>query len=365
MLRILLVVLALGVTVVGCSQTTVEPVDPPVYDPTPFMLNLKGLPPPPGMPPDNPLTVQGVALGKMLFHERQLSATGTQSCADCHVQSGVFSDGRRYSVGVRGAEGTRQSMAIFNLAWRRPGPQGGFFWDGRSQQLRHQVLIPIQDPVEMDADLDDIIARLQASEGYRNQWIRAFGTDSITSRTLSLALEQFLLSVVSGNTRFDRAQRGELQLSPAEQRGRDLFFREVDPLRGIKGAECFHCHGGPQFTNSQFMNNGLDAEAGFADLGRFRVTQNPRDRARFLSPTLRNIALTAPYMHDGRFASLEEVIDHYNTGVRSSATLELPLMQFNIRPGGLGLTPQDKVDLVAFLRTLTDDSLAVDASYSP
>lgn len=349
----------------GCTNSTVEPVDPPVYDPTPYVFNLKGLPPPPGMPADNPLTVQGVALGKMLFHERQLSATGTQSCADCHAQSKGFSDGRRFSVGVRGAEGTRQSMAVFNLAWRRPGPQGGFFWDGRSQQIRHQVLIPIQDPLEMDANLDDVINRLHASEQYRAQWIRAFGTDSITPRTLSLALEQFLLSIVSGNTRFDRAQRGEIQRTDAEQRGRDLFFREVDPIRGIKGAECFHCHGGPQFSNNQFMNNGLDPEAGFTDLGRFRVTQNPRDRARFLSPTLRNIALTAPYMHDGRFATLEEVIDHYNTGVRSSATLELPLMQFNVRPGGLGLTAQDKADLIAFLHTLTDDSLAIDARYSP
>ena len=281
------------------------------------------------------------------------------------MQQHGFSDIKRYSVGVRGTEGIRQAMPVFNLLWRRPGPQAGFFWDGRAQQLRHQVLMPIEDPNEMDASLADVIQRLQSSSIYRNQWIRAFGTDSISSATLSRALEQFLFTIVSGNSRFDRAERGELLLTPSEQRGRDLFFREVDPIRGVTGGECFHCHGGPFFTNNQFMNNGLDNEGEFTDLGRFNVSRNPRDRARFLSPTLRNIALTAPYMHDGRFSTLEEVIDHYNTGVKRSPTLELPLMQFNVRQGGLGLSAQEKADIIAFLHTLTDPELAADTSYGP
>ena len=148
-----------------------------------------------------------------------------------------------------------------------------------------------------------------------------------------------------------------------EERGRVLFFQEFDPFIPQKGGECFHCHGGFNFTNDQFMNNGLDEDAAFTDLGRYEVSNNPNDMARFKVPSLRNIALTPPYMHDGRFQTLEEVIDHYNTGVKQSSTLD-GLLFHNIEPGGLQLTPQDKADLVAFLKTLTDPEFLQDQRFS-
>ena len=224
--------------------------------------------------------------------------------------------------------------------------------------------MPIQDPLEMNETLERVVAKLTDSKEYRNQFIRAFNTDTITPDLMSLAMEQFMNTIISGSSTFDRVERGEASFSASEQRGRDLFFGEVDPNSGKVGGECFHCHGGVNFSNSQFMNNGLDSEPEFTDLGRFTVTQNPADRARFITTSLRNIALTPPYMHDGRFSTLEEVVEHYNTGVKRSPTLELPLMQFNIRPGGLGLSAQDKTDLVAFLRTLTDTELTSDPAFS-
>jgi cytochrome c peroxidase len=162
-----------------------------------------------------------------------------------------------------------------------------------------------------------------------------------------------MFSLVSAQSKYDRAVAGFTLLSESEERGRQLFLREFDPTYKKKGAECFHCHAPPFFTNDRFMNNGLDDDASFVDLGRALVTKSVADRAKFKVPTLRNIARTAPYMHDGRFSTLEEVVEFYNSGVRRSSTVD-PLMQFNLAPG-LRLDEQDKSDLVAFLKTLTDD----------
>ncbi len=361
-----------SILLMSCSsENNTTPEDPATYDPTPYALDTKGLPPPPGLPADNPLTVQGVQLGRMLFYEKMLSKDGSQACADCHVQADAFTDIRRFSIGVEGLPGKRQAMSVFNMAWRPPGRtqpgapnRGGFFWDGRAELLRHQSLMPIQDPLEMNETLENAIAKLQSEQRYRDQFIRAFDTDTITEDLMSKAMEQFMFTIVSGNSKFDQVQRGSAQFTESEQRGHDLYFAEVEPSLNQKGAECFHCHGGVNFSNNQFMNNGLDAPPQWSDLGRYEVTGNDRDRARFLATSLRNIELTAPYMHDGRFQTLEEVIDHYNTGVRQSPTLELPLMQFNVRPGGLGLNEQDKQDLVAFLKTLTDQDLLTEPEYA-
>lgn len=344
-------VLAVAVLTAACSDTPSTPEEPAVYDATPYVINTKGLPMPPPMafPPDNPLTVQGVKLGEMLFNEKMLSKDNSQACASCHVKENAFTDLRQFSIGVEGLPGKRHSMAVFNMAYHRPG----FFWDGRARTLRDQALMPIQDPLEMNETLPNMVAKLQASKTYRDQFIRAFNTDTITSTRVAMALEQFMLSIFSGNSKFDKSQRGEVTLTESEERGRILFFREVDPPQGIVGGECFHCHGGPNFTNSAFMNNGLDTDAEMTDLGFFNTTNNPRDKGRFKVTSLRNIAKTPPYMHDGRFATLEEVVDHYNTGVKQSSTVD-PLMQFNLRPGGLGLSEQDKEDLVAFLKTLSE-----------
>ena len=329
-----------------------------VYDPTPYQLQFAGFPNP-NLPADNLPTNAGVQLGRKLFYEKALSKDGSMSCADCHQQKDMFSDIRQFSIGVENLPGKRQAMALFNLAWHR----NGMFWDGRSSRVRDQALKPIQDPLEMNETLENVVAKLQALKEYRDDFIRAFGDDTITSERVALAIEQFEFTMVSNNSKFDRFQRGETMLTESEERGRQLFFREIDPFFGIKGGECFHCHGGFNFTNDQFMNNGLDNEAGFTDLGRYEVTQEPSDKARFKVPSLRNIALTPPYMHDGRFATLEEVLEHYNTGVKTSSTLD-ELLFHNIEPGGLQLTFEEKNDLIAFLHTLTDPQFLNDERFS-
>jgi cytochrome c peroxidase len=344
----------LSVVISGCGED--DPV--PVYDPTPYTLQFAGFPPP-MLPPDNLPTNMGVQLGRMLFYEKALSKDGSMSCADCHAQKDMFSDIRQFSIGVDDLPGKRQAMAIFNLAWHRRG----MFWDGRSPTVRDQALKPIQDPLEMNESLDNVVLKLNGQQKYRDAFIRAFGDDTITSNRIALAIEQFEFTMISNNSKFDQFQRGQATLTDSEERGRMLFFREVDPFQGIKGGECFHCHGGFNFTNDQFMNNGLDAEADFADLGRFEVTHNPMDRARFKVPSLRNIELTAPYMHDGRFTTLEEVLDHYNTGVKASSTLD-DLMFRNLEPGGLQLTAMEKADIIAFLKTLTDQNYLIDERFS-
>ncbi|MCX6140852.1 MAG: cytochrome-c peroxidase [Candidatus Kapabacteria bacterium] len=336
-------------SIVGCTSDAPSPDTPAVYDPTLYSFDAQGLPVPP-LPTDYPLTNQRVLLGRMLFHDGLLSRDGRQSCASCHVQKDGFSDIRQFSIGVKGLPGGRQAMPVANLAWHRRG----FFWDGRAPTLRDQALRPIQDTLEMDETLPNVVSKLTASKTYRDQFIRAFNTDTITSALVGIALEQFMFTLVSGNSKFDLVARGQASFTPSEERGRVLFNTEFDPTGKVKGAECFHCHAAPLFTNDRFMNNGLDNDASFTDKGREKVTGLLSDRAKFKVPTLRNIAVTHPYMHDGRFATLEQVVDHYSTGVNQSSTMD-PLLQYNLPPG-LGLTQQDKDDLVAFLKTLTDQT---------
>ena len=235
-------------------------------------------------------------------------------------------------------------MPLFNLAWAKE-----FFWDGRSKSLREQVLKPIEDPLEMNERLDNVLAKLRADEDYRKEFAAAFGGE-ITSERLAMALEQFLLTLVSQDSKFDRAARKLATLTAEEQRGLQLFVTEHDPARGLRGADCFHCHGGNLFTTNAFSNNGLTPTA---DFGRFEATRDEGDRGKFKVPTLRNIAATAPYMHDGRFKTLEEVVEHYDKGVQRGPTLDPNLAKHPAE--GLGLSAEDKRALVAFLKTLTDE----------
>ncbi len=336
-----------------------EPVDPPaVYDPTAYVLQTGDFPTP-DLPADNQLTLAGVQLGRMLFYEPLLSKDGSQACADCHKQQDAFSDIRQFSIGIEGLPGKRQAMAVMNLAWH----QNGLFWDGRAPRVRDQALMPIQDPLEMNETLPNVLVKLSGNKRYTDQFIRAFGDQKVTPERMGLAMEQFMLTMVSNNARYDRYQRGDVVLTDAEERGRKLFFTEFDPSGLHKGAECFHCHAGPNFTNDEFQNNGLDSDAAMTDEGRKRVSNNPADRGKFKVPSLRNVAKTPPYMHDGRFATLEAVIDHYNTGVQNASTIEF-ILQYNLQPGGLQLTAGDKTDLVAFLQTLTDTDFLTNAAYA-
>ena len=215
----------------------------------------------------------------------------------------------------------------------------------------------------MNETLDNAVAKLKADKRYTDQFIRAFGDEIVTSERMGLAIEQFEFTMISNHSKYDGYLVGTETLTESEERGRVLFFTEVDPFSGQKGGECFHCHAGFNFTNDSFMNNGLDAEANFMDEGRFKVTNDAADKARFKVPSLRNVELTAPYMHDGRFATLDDVVEHYNSGVKNSSTMD-PLLFRNVEPGGLQLSAQDKADLVAFLKTLTDNSFLTDERFS-
>ena len=328
------------------------------HDTTPYVLNFGAFPPPP-IAADNMLTKQKVQLGRMLFYEKRLSGDNSISCASCHRQEHAFTDTARFSLGVLGFEGKRQAMSAFNMAWNI----NEFFWDGRAHLLRDQSLLPIQDSLEMHETLPNMVQKLKADKQYTDQFIRAFGTDEITAERVSLALEQFMNSIVSVNSKYDRFLAGTATLTPAEERGRKLFFTEYNQFfPDSSGADCAHCHAGFNFSNNQYMNNGLDAPAFQNDIGREKATGNPMDRAKFKVVSLRNIAVTAPYMHDGRFNTLEEVIAHYNNGIKASPTLDLALEQ--TRATGLMLTPQDIADLKAFLLTLTDDDLLTNSEYS-
>ena len=313
---------------------------------TPYPLKVTSRFPKVSLPADNRPTIEGVALGRALFSDVRLSKNQSQSCASCHAPANAFADrGKRVSLGAEGKAGKRNSQALFNLAWG-----DGFFWDGRAKTLREQVLMPITDPHEMNADLDEVVRRLEDDPEMSRKFEAAFGSPKPTAETVARSLEQFLLTLISQDSKFDRAIRGEAEFTAEEKRGLKLFVTEFDPARGLRGADCFHCHGGNLFTTRRYTNNGLDLE--FADAGRFEVTRDPNDRGKFKTPSLRNVAITAPYMHDGRFETLEEVIEHYGSGVKRSATLDPNLAKHPT--SGLGLSARDKLALVAFLKTLTD-----------
>ncbi len=317
---------------------------PSISAPSPSVVTLKlGSLPQPKLPADNPLTPAKIALGKDLFHDKALSRDLSISCASCHFSEHALSDPRRFSAGIEGRLGDRNAMPLFNLAWK-----DSFFWDGRAKSLREQVLIPIEDHREMDDSLANVVRKLAPKA---KEFEKAFGTAEVTAERMALALEAYLLTLTAHNSKFDRAQRGEVELTAEEKRGFELFMTEREPRLGAMGADCFHCHGGALFTDHLFRNNGLEISA--ADTGRHRVTGLSLDKGTFVTPSLRNIALTAPYMHDGRFQTLEEVLDHYSHGVQRTATLDPNLAKHP--DGGLGLTAEEKRSVIAFLKTLTEE----------
>ncbi|MEZ5385132.1 MAG: MbnP family protein [Prosthecobacter sp.] len=323
-------------------ETTITP--PPIRKPSaPIAIPIGPSFPQPTLPTDNPLTPERIALGKQLFNDPALSRDGSLSCASCHPSQTAFADPRRFSLGVDDRAGRRQGMPLFNLAWKT-----NFFWDGRVSSLRAQALIPIQDPVEMDETLPNVVSKLQKT--HASGFKEAFGTPLVTSERIGLAIESYLLTLTSHDSKFDRAMSGKEKLSAEEQRGFELFMMEREPRMGSMGADCFHCHGGALFTDHQFRNNGLPIDP--ADTGRHRVTGSVLDRGAFATPSLRNIAVTAPYMHDGRFQTLEQVLDHYSEGVQRTDTLDPNLAKHP--EGGLHLTAEEKKSVIAFLKTLTD-----------
>ena len=307
---------------------------------------------PPVIPENNPLSVEGIALGRKLFYDPILSGDGTQACADCHRQENAFTDPLRFSVGIDGSVGTRNSMPLYNMAWNY---NEKFFWDGRAISIEDQAFGPVVNPIEMNNTWPNAVASLQADGQYPNLFQEAFGSSTIDSTMVVKAIAQFERTLISANSKFDRYSLGQEELTPQELNGLNIF---LDESRG----DCFHCHGlpnSPLWSDNIFHNNGLDEV--ITDIGLGEVSGDPRDNGLFKSPSLRNLAYTAPYMHDGRFETLDEVINHYSEGLNDSPTID-PLMKA-VAAGGVQLTNSDKADLKAFLLSLSDESFINNPDY--
>ncbi|MGY8825441.1 MAG: cytochrome-c peroxidase [Candidatus Latescibacterota bacterium] len=321
----------LALALAACSNAGDKGLSASSNGPTPYVLTIPARFPPAQIPFDNALTLEGIDLGRRLFHDPIFSIDSTIACASCHLAAAAFADPAPQSRGVAGVT-IRNSMPLFNLAW-----SSVFFWDGRSPSLEDQALHPVEDAIEMGERWQHVVEKLALHTEYPALFARAFGDHLPISKELATqAIAQFERTLVSANSKYDRWLRGELSLTAEEKAGFDLFFTE----RG----DCFHCHGDPLFTDNEFHNNGLDMAP--PDSGLAALSDRRADLGKFKTPSLRNIEYTAPYMHDGRFTTLEEVVEHYNAGfVRNSLTDPLLL----IRPS-LDLSPVQKNALVSFLK---------------
>ena len=323
------------------------------------------------IPADNQLTEEGVALGRMLFYETRLSRNNALSCGSCHQQSKAFTDGRALALGVDGAQHTRSAMSLANILW-----EPSLNWDGAADGLETQARKPIENPVEMHQTLAEGVSKLQQTELYPPLFRKAFGSRTITEQNVLKALAQFERTLISSNSKYDKFRRREIsKLTLDEEAGRQLFLTHPNPVEPIPGANCFHCHtegnllfSSTDYTNgaaATFFNNGLDVSP--ADAGRGGVTGLAADRGKFRAPTLRNIALTAPYMHDGRFQTLQQVLDHYSDHVQqSSPNIDINLLDATNTFHGtqLDLTATQKRQIIAFLQTLTDSTFIQDKRFS-
>jgi len=322
---------------VSCKKT-----DPAVSEPDDELTLVipDGYPQPVYQFQNNPLTKEGFELGKKLFYDPVLSKDNSISCGSCHQQFAAFShSGHKVSHGIYGLFGKRNAPGLFNLIW-----QPTMMWDGGVTQLDLQPMAPITNPIEMDETLPHVVAKLQADPQYTQQFKNVFGTDSITSALMFKAMAQFLGMLNSTNSRYDQYERGEAVLSADELSGLQLFR-----------TNCESCHREPFFTDFSYRNNGLDTA--FADSGRAVITLVADDLGKFKVPSLRNIALTAPYMHDGRFETLSSVVHHYRNGVENSSTLDSSLT------AGISLTDEEASKLIDFLHTLTDVSFITDPRF--
>ncbi|MEY4595415.1 MAG: hypothetical protein RIQ47_1825 [Bacteroidota bacterium] len=332
-----------AVSFYSCKEDELPTADGPTPYPLVIPASLPGFP----IPNDNPLTVEGVELGRKLFYDPILSGNNTQSCGSCHNQGDGFTDHQlQYSTGIDGISGDRNSMPLFNIGYARD-----FFWDGGATTLESQAVAPIVNPIEMHEDIVNALGELSSHPEYPALFKKAFSTDSITISLVMKAIAQFERTLLSGNSKYDRYVRGQATLTPQEQNGLTVY-------RAAAKGDCTHCHTlGGTFTDFGYRNTGLDSIA--ADSGRARITLNPLDLGRFKTPTLRNISVTAPYMHDGRFATLQEVLDHYNTGFHYPVNLDP-----NLRAAVKGrMSAQEMADLIAFLETLTDTDFLTNPAY--
>ena len=330
-------------------QRDIPYIKPFEYNPIPVVFEKPVNFPYPNLPEDNPLTEEGIKLGKKLFYDPILSGNNTMSCADCHFQENSFSDPAQFSVGIEGVLGSMNASTIVNAAWNTSN-----FWDGRAISLEEQAFGPVTSFIELHSpSWNEVSQKLMAKDEYKRLFREAFNTNLIDSNHVVKAIAQFERILISADSKFDKFLDYRASLTPSELRGKEIFETE-------KG-DCFHCHSYPLFTSNDFHNNGIDPENEMGN-GRYDVTADINDKGKFKSPTLRNIELTAPYMHDGRFQTLEEVIEHYNFGGHNSSTIDPLMKKVGI---GLGLSQQNKVDLINFLKTLTDTSFINNPDFQP
>ena len=331
-----------------------------VYEPVPYDIGVPMFPDSLNIPPDNPMTVDGVRLGRYLFYDGRLSGDPDRpmSCATCHRQEHAFEcgtekfeDGR--PAGNSGKKTPHVMLPLFNLAWNN----SGYFWNGYVQEGNIESTVPmaITAPHEMDGNIRKAVELIKKEPMYREMFYKAFGSTEINIDRISKAIAQFVRSIVSFNSKFDQFMDGKVQLTKQEMRGLMLFTTE--------GADCFHCHGSPAlplWTTNLFMNNAKDIDFE-GEKDRFSVTGNPMDKGKYRVPSLRNIEFTGPYMHDGRFKTLDEVLEFYNNGLKRSPYID-PL-SINANHGGSHLSESDLMAVKAFLLTLSDSTLLNDARY--
>ncbi|MCA0233476.1 MAG: c-type cytochrome [Bacteroidetes bacterium] len=312
-------------------------------------------------PPNNQITDHGATLGRVLFYDKSLSLNNTTACASCHQQANAFSDPARFSRGFAGGLTTRNSMSLINARYY---PNGRFFWDERSASAEEQASRPIVHPVEMGMTMPSVVTKLRTLNYYPSLFQNAYGTPTIDSAKVVRALAQFIRSMVSYRTKYDTGRAAlAANQNPAnvnfanftaeENQGKQLFFGP---------GNCGACHGTETFTAAGARNNGLDVVS--TDNGVGAITGNAAQNALFKVPSLRGIEKSAPYMHDGRFATLEQVVEHYNSQVKPHANLSPQLRGPNGQPRRLNLTQAQKNALVAFMKTLTDRGIASDPKFS-
>lgn len=380
---LIIAAISAAVIVLACNKSTDStPAPNPTPDPVAAVLNLPATPfkysniPLPGYlttanivgqintPTNNIITDDGATLGRVLFYDKNLSFNNTVSCASCHKQANAFADVTVKSNGFNGGLTGRNSMSLIDAMYY---PNGRFFWDQRAATLEDQVLVPVQDQVEMGMTLAGLVTKLKALAYYPPLFKKAFGDNDINSTRIAAALAQFVRSIVSYRSKFDNG-RGAFPAGPPpppdlpfpnftaqENRGKEIFF--TPNLGGCAG-----CHGTETFTAPQEKNNGLDLAT--VDRGFGAVVNNTALDATFKVTSLRNVELTAPYMHDGRFTTLDQVVEHYSTGVKNHPNLSPQLKLPNGMPRLLNLSTADKAALVAFLKTLTDNTVATETMYS-
>lgn len=354
MRSIIALLLLSGLTACGGSKGDEAPLRIP--EPTAFAAIL--------YPEDNPSSSAGLALGRDLFYDPILSQDSSISCSSCHRPELAFTDGRAVSVGINGRLGKRNAPSLTNIGYLHRT----LFWDGRANDLESQALHPVADAKEMGGDWPSIVSRLRRNSDYWPRFQAAFGlvaSKELQPDHVSKALAQFQRSLISGDAKYDRVARGEATYTKAEALGHAIFFDFADDKDGafamLPTGECAHCHTPPHFTNQRFFNNGIDQAldlTDFPDLGRGAISRNRYENGLFRAPGLRNVALTAPYMHDGRMKNLEEVVAHYNSGGHYAENKSA-----NVFP--LGLSPEQEQAVVAFLRTLTDESFINNPAYRP